>query len=122
MGKQVDIVALADRLAEYRFAYLLTVGDNDRVHTSAVHPTVVGDVLVIPSASTRVQANALQRPAISLVWPPPRDDDYSLIVDGDAQAHGDELHISPTRAVLHRPAPRVTPADGSTCVSDCVEI
>lgn len=100
----------------------MTIGDNDRVHTSAVHPTLSDEQLIIFAPSGRVQANALHRPAISLVWPPSREDDYSRIVDGNALTNGDELRITPTRAVLHRPAPRTTPADGSTCVSDCIEI
>lgn len=123
MSTHVDVEALAEQLAEFSFAYLMTVGDDERVHTSAVSPVLVEGGLVIEGPSTSVRSNSLARPAISLVWPPKRDDGFSLIVDGNASTTGDTLRITPARAVLHRPAPRPSPAtDGSTCVSDCVEL
>jgi hypothetical protein len=35
---------------------------------------------------------------------------------------GDKLAVSPTRAVLHRPAPPRTTTTGNGCESDCVEL
>jgi len=44
-------------------------------------------------------------PAVTLLWPAPGDEPYSLIVDGDGTVvdgvEGETL-IRPTRAVLHR--------------------
>ena len=45
------------------------------------------------------------------LWPPARADDYSLIVDGHATVEGETVHITPERAVRHRPAP----GGGSDC-------
>ena len=35
-AKQIDFQRLADALGKYRFAYLVTVGDDYRVHTVTV--------------------------------------------------------------------------------------
>jgi hypothetical protein len=48
---------------------------------------------------------------VSLLWPPSRPDDYSLIVDGRASVDGSTVQIVPERAVRHRPAP----GEGSDC-------
>ncbi|HEY5223897.1 MAG TPA: hypothetical protein VIJ18_12725 [Microbacteriaceae bacterium] len=127
MGKSIDMESLADAVAAYGFAYLITVGDNAQIHTSAVNPVVADAALTIPGTSAHSRANADRNPNISLVWPPTEDGGYSLIVDGEARASTDSsdgaLRISPSRAVLHRPAARPGPAHAdSTCLSDCVEL
>ena len=128
MSKHVDLGALAEQLGNFRFAYLMTVGDNGRVHAVAVQPVLADGALVISEPSHRTHANALARPGISLVWPPAEASDYSLIVDGDAALDGDVLRVTPTRAVLHRAAPALVPvgASGSDpdagCRADCIEI
>lgn len=124
MTKAIDFDALASRISEYGFAYLITVGENDRIHTSPVNPVVTADHLAVLSPSDRVQANTGARPNLSLVWPPGTADGYSLIVDGQAlvDTDTDALRITPTRAVLHRPEPRPEPGDGQVCGSDCIEL
>ncbi|WP_308466553.1 hypothetical protein [Rathayibacter soli] len=127
MGKTIDMESLADTAAGYGFAYLITVGDNAQIHTSAVNPVIGDSAVMIPGTSAHSRTNAGQNPNISLVWPPAVDGGYSLIVDGEAHASGDAsdgaLQITPSRAVLHRPAPRPGPASAdSTCRSDCVEL
>lgn len=123
MSKNVDMDALATQVASYGFAYLITLGENGRIHTSAVTPVVDGRKLTVAAPSDRVRANTSVRPTISLVWPPAEVEGYSLILDGDAQADAGTLTITPTRAILHRPVPRSGPAaDGSSCASDCVEL
>lgn len=64
---------------------------------------------------------------MTLAWPPRTADGYSLFVDGTAEVRsaGEDavVTVSPSRAVLHRPAPAPTPPDDpSACVSDCVEL
>lgn len=129
MSKQVDLDALSGQLERFGFAYLMTVGDSGRVHAVAVNPSMSDSGLVITEPSHRTHANAAARPNVSLVWPPSAPGGYSLIVDGDAGLDGDILRVTPTRAVLHRPAaPGDTPAETdvpeeqSACRSDCVEI
>ena len=121
MSKPVDMQVLAKTVADYGFAYLITIADGDRIHTSPVQPTLEGEALFVPAPSSRVQKNTGQRPKVSLVWPPREPDGYSLIVDGTAQLEGDTLRVIPSRAILHRPE-IIAPPGGDSCVADCIEI
>ncbi|MEW6271198.1 MAG: hypothetical protein AB1689_18100 [Thermodesulfobacteriota bacterium] len=83
-----------------------------------------GDVLAV-EVGARSAANAAARPAaVSLLYPARTADDYSLIIDGSAApaalARRHALRITPTRAVLHRPA--ATPDPTSTCADDCIPL
>jgi hypothetical protein len=104
-------------------AYLLTVSDDGRPH--AVHGPVrwEGDVLST-DVGTRSAANAAARPSVSLLYPVRSGGDYSLIVDGTAviaaRDQGRRLLITPTKAVLHRPA--AVPDPASPCAADCVPL
>ena len=104
-------------------AYLLTVGDDGSPH--AVHAPVrwEGDVIVV-DVGKRTAANATARPSVSLLFPVRTEGDYSLIVDGTAVTAstdgGQRVHVTPTRAVLHRPA--VVPDPSSSCAADCVPL
>ena len=121
MSKTVDMRVLAKTVADYGFAYLITIADGDRIHTSVVHPTVGAESLTMAAPSSRVQANASQRPKVSLVWPPQEPNGYSLIVDGVAELDDDTLRVVPTRAIQHRPEIIAAP-DGEGCLADCIEI
>lgn len=103
MGETVDMRVLAKTVANYGFAYLITIADGDRIHTSVVHPTVGVESLTMAAPSSRVQANTKQRPKVSLVWPPREPNGYSLIVDGVA-----ELDDSTLRVVCHPRNPAST--------------
>ena len=112
--------ALADRGGS---AYLLTVADDGSPH--AVHVGVGWDGETLAAeVGKRSAANAVARPAVSLLYPVRGADDYSLIVDGTAsiaaRADGRRLLITPTKAVLHRPAAAPDPA--SACDADCVPL
>ena len=105
-------------------AYVLTVSDDGSPH--AVHASVrwEGDVLAA-DVGRRSAANVGARLAASLLYPVRSEDDDSLIVDGTATvASGDggqRLLLTPTRAVLHRPA-RSSAATRSACDADCVPL
>lgn len=101
--------------------YLLTVSDDARPHAVAVAATWDGDALVM-DVGQRTAGNVLARANVSLLWPPNEPAGYSLIVDGAAAARGDaRVAVTPTRAVLHRPA--ATPdAAKPGCSADCVTI
>jgi hypothetical protein len=98
------------------FAYLLTVSDDQSPHAVAITPAI-GDTDIICEAGKRSCANAISRPAVSLLWPPAHSDDYSLIVDGTASVEGSTVRISPARAVRHRPVP----GGGSDCAPVALE-
>lgn len=112
--------ALAERAGS---PYLLTVADDARPH--AVHVAVhwEGDVLAA-KVGKRSAANAAARSSVSLLYPARVDGDYSLIVDGTAavasQDDSKRLLITPTKAVLHRPA--AVPDPQSACAADCVPL
>ncbi len=105
-------------------AYLLTVSDDQRPH--AVHAAVGwDDRLLATTVGKRSTANAAARPAVSLLYPARVDGDYTLIVDGsaavdDAAPDQRRVLITPTRAVLHRPA--AVPDPSASCGADCVPV
>lgn len=101
-------------------AYLLTAGADGRPH--AVHvPVRWEDDVLVATIGRRSAANAAARPSVSLLYALRTDGDYSLIVDGTAVVDGeDRLRITPTRAVLHRPA--AVPDPASACGADCVPL
>jgi hypothetical protein len=72
----------------------------------------------------RSAANAVARPSVSLLYPLRTPEDYSLIVDGTAaMAEGSDertLLVSPTKAVMHRPA--AAPNPDASCGADCVPL
>jgi hypothetical protein len=122
MSIEVTLPQLAETLTRYRFAYLLTVEDDARVHVVAVTATLANDTLLVTDLGRRTRVNLAAHPSVTLVWPPANPSDYSLIVDGVGSMRDDELAVAPTRAVLHRPArPQTTPTGGG-CESDCVEL
>ena len=106
MSVKVDLAGLANALAGYSFAYLLTVGDDFRPHAVAVDPVLRDGVLEVGRIGATTSANAAAHPAVTLVWPPSEAGGYSLIVDGRGllPEGGATLTVTPTRAVLHRPA------------------
>jgi hypothetical protein len=122
MSIPVDLSKLAEAMARYRFAYLLTSSERGAPHALAVTPVLQGGELVVNKTGRRTRDNAQQRADVALVWPPLSEADYSLIVDGQAVVAGEGLRITPARAVLHRPAPSREPAVPGACGSDCVEI
>jgi hypothetical protein len=122
MSIPVDLSKLAEAMARYRFAYLLTSSERGAPHALAVTPVLQGGELVVNKTGRRTRDNAQQRADVALVRPPLSEADYSLIVDGQAVVAGEGLRITPARAVLHRPAPSREPAVPGACGSDCVEI
>jgi hypothetical protein len=104
-----------------RFPYVLTVSEDGRPHAVSVTVSWRGDALAA-EVGARTAANAAGRPSVSLLWPPPERGGYSLIVDGTAEVDDGALRLTPTKAVLHRPAlPGAEPEEGA-CGSDCVTI
>ncbi|WP_332816096.1 hypothetical protein [Ramlibacter sp.] len=122
MSIPVDLDKLAQAMARYRFAYVLTSSERGAPHAVAVNAALQGGELVVDEAGRRTRDNVLRQPEVALVWPPHLESDYSLIVDGRAVVADSGLRVVPTRAVLHRPTPASPPAAPGACGSDCVEI
>jgi hypothetical protein len=99
----VDVTDLAEHVRDRGpRAYVLTTSDDARPHSVSVALSFTDGVFAC-DAGNRTVHNASERPLVSLLWPGAVDDDYSLIVDGDAHVEGERrVVITPTRAVLHR--------------------
>ena len=122
MSILVTVPRFAHVLTRYRVAYLMTTSATGAPHAAPVAAVLQRGDLVVNGIGRRTRENALARPAVGLLWPPHSAADYSLIVDGQAVVTGDSLRITPTRAVLHRPAPSPEPHVSGVCGADCVEL
>ncbi|MFA7506138.1 MAG: hypothetical protein WCZ28_15670 [Burkholderiaceae bacterium] len=122
MSIPVELRSLADAIGRYRFAYLLTNRAGSAPHAVAVVPILDEGELRIDGVGRRTRENLLAQPWVSLVWPPETEAEYSLIVDGEGALDDGSLRVRPSRAVLHRPAPRPAPVAPGACASDCVEL
>lgn len=122
MSVKVDLDQLADALADFAFAYLITVGDDYRAKTVAVDPVLVDGRIDIGTVGAGSQRNVAAHDSVTLVWPPREPCGYTLIVDGRAELAGEHLHVIAQHAVLHRPATPNSPASPTGCGDDCVPL
>lgn len=125
MSVKVDIDQLADKLNDFAFAYLVSVGDDYRAHTVFVEPVFRDGRLDVGTVGRHTRENTARHADVTLVWPPREPGGYSLIVDGRAQPTDDALSIEPTRAVLHRkaaPESLSSPSTSPDCLHDCVPL
>lgn len=121
MSVKVDLAQLADALADFAFAYVITVGEDYRAHTVAVDPRLSEGAFDIDGVGNGTRRNVGAHPDVTLVWPPREPGGYTLIVDGRGRLDGDGVTVTPVRAVLHRPAAANTPT-ASGCGDDCVPL
>jgi Pyridoxamine 5'-phosphate oxidase len=108
---------LFDQIAERSDrAYLITVAADGLPHVVSVLVQADDGVLRM-GAGRRTGENVQAHPRVTVLWPPPSGEDYSLIVDGQAELadEGETLVIRPTDAVLHQVADPAT--DGPGCVA-----
>jgi hypothetical protein len=120
MSVPVPIETLRHTLDERgAVAFLLTVSDDARPHAVQCPVRWEGNRLAV-DVGRRSAANAAARPGVSLLYPARTAGDYSLIVDGTAAVAEQAVVITPTKAVLHRPAAAPDPA--SPCGADCVPV
>lgn len=122
MSVKVDLDQLADALADFTFAYLITVGDDYRAHTVAVQPVLADRVIDVGAVGKSTREKVGQHDGVTLVWPPREPGGYTLIVDGQGQPTDVGLIVVPSRAVLHRPATQDAAAPATGCVHDCVPL
>jgi hypothetical protein len=124
MSIPVPLQQLHDAIAERGpSAYVLTVSEDGRPH--AVHVPLRWERGVLAAeVGKRSAANARARPSVSLLYPVRAEGDYSLIVDATAEVvprgQGEQMLLTPTRAVLHRAA--AAPDPSSSCGADCVPL
>lgn len=122
MSVKVDLDQLADALADYAVAYLITVGDDYRAHTVAVDPVYADGILDVGPMGRHTRDNVAHHGDVTLIWPPREAGGYTLIVDGAAKPNGDELSVIPGRAVLHRRATPDSPSTSPNPLHDCLPL
>jgi hypothetical protein len=122
MSVKVDLDQLADALADFTFAYLITVGDDYRAHTVAVSPVFADGILEVGTVGKHTRANVSEHEDVTVVWPPRKDGGYTLIVDGHGRLTDDALRVEPTRAVLHRSATPESAATSPDGLHDCIPL
>ncbi len=124
MSVKVDLDQLAGALADFTFAYLVTVDDNFHAHTVAVDPVLTDGVIDVGPIGKSTHKNVADHDGVTLVWPPREPSGYTLIVDGRGQPIDADtvLKVVPSRAVLHRPAAPESPATATGCLHDCVPL
>ena len=70
MSVKVDLDQLAEALADFSFAYLITVGDDYRAHTVAVDPVLSEGNLDVGTVGRHTRENVTQHADVTVVWPP----------------------------------------------------
>ena len=105
-------------------ATLITISDEGRPHVTTSPIRVSGDEL-IAGIGARSRTNLEQRPTITLLWQPPADGEYQLIIDGTAtridepDATGvSTAHITVDAGIQHRIAGLPTQNQSCRAVND----
>lgn len=122
MSIPVEIGDITAALERFGSGYLLTTTEG-RVKVVTVDPLPDGVDLRIGAPGRGTLGNLATNPAVTLVFPPLEQRGYSMLVDGTATADGDDVVVTPTSAVLHRPAAHADgplPPDG--CGHDCAPV
>lgn len=105
---RIEPTRLSESLVGREFVYLVTSG-GERAHVVALRCTVVGDRVTMTGTGRSARSNIDTNPRVSLVWPPTTDAvefrEYTVVADGSATFHGDDVEITVSTAVFHRPAP-----------------
>ena len=119
MSIEVTPDELAETVAGFAVAYLLSLGDRPRPHVGAVTTTVVDGVVRVGDVGRTARRDVATHDEVTVLWAPSEAGGHSLIVDGTATVVGDRIDVVPQRAVLHRPASAPT---AGACAQDCVEV
>jgi hypothetical protein len=129
MSIPVDVADLARALEEHGSGYLLTVSANQTVKVVTVDPTVVDGRLVARDPGRGTVANLAENAAVTLVFPPREPRGFTLLVDGSGEVAGDDVRVTPTGAVLHRPGshadgppPPGSAGEQTACGNDCAPV
>jgi hypothetical protein len=102
MSVLVDLADLPQTLADFDRGYLLTSRDG-LVKAVSVRAVPEDAVLRIASPGRGSVANVGANRHVTLLFPPLTDPGMSLLVDGVGEARGDDVVVTPTGAVLHKP-------------------
>lgn len=104
MSVLVDLADLPKTLADFERGFLLTSKGGLVKAVSARAVVAEGDLVVACPGRGSV-ANVGANPSVTLLFPPPGGGGMTLLVDGTAAVEGEDVRVTPTGAVLHKPVP-----------------
>lgn len=116
MSIPVEVGDLDKALEGFGAGYLVTVSAAGTAKVVTVEPAVADGVVLVTAPGRGTLTNLAGNPAVTLVFPPLEPRGFTLLVDGTAAADGDDVRITPSGAVLHRPAAH---ADGPPAPDGC---
>ena len=109
MSVKVEPTLIGEHLAGREFVYLIT-NNSERSHVVALRPELNNDIARFSNTGRTPLANVAANSSVTLTWPPcdstqtHEHSKYSLVADGIAVVEGDEVLVTITNAVFHRPA------------------
>ncbi|MEJ7650658.1 MAG: hypothetical protein WKF57_16720 [Nakamurella sp.] len=104
MSIPVDVADLERALAGFGAGYLMTTSARGTVKAVTVEPTLTGGALVVSRPGGGTLRNLSGNTAVTLLFPPVEARGFTLLVDGTGAVDGEDVRVTPTGAVLHRPA------------------
>ena len=109
MSIKIEPTLIGEHLAGREFVYLIT-NSNECSHVVALRPVLTNNIARFVNTGRTPLANVAANSSATLTWPPCDSTQthehakYSLVADGVATVDGDELLVTITNAVFHRPA------------------
>ena len=109
MSVKIEPTLIGEHLAGREFVYLIT-NSNDRSHVVALRPVLTNNIARFANTGRTPLAYVAANSSVTLTWPPcdstqtHEHSKYSLVADGVATIDGDEITVTITNAVFHRPA------------------
>lgn len=104
MSVIVELADLPAKLQEFERGYLLTTRDG-LVKAVSVRAAPIEGGLRVATPGRGSIANVEGNPNLTLVFPPLVNPGMTLLVDGVGAVDGEDVLVTPTGAVLHRPVP-----------------
>ena len=109
MSVKVEPTLIGEHLAGREFVYLIT-NNGERSHVVALRTVLTNNIARFANTGLTPFANVAANSSVTLTWPPcdstqtNEHSKYSLVADGIAVVEGDEVLVTITNAVFHRPA------------------
>jgi len=106
---KIEPTLIGEHLAGREFVYLIT-NSNECSHVVALRPVMLNDIARFSNTGRTPLANVAANSSVTLTWPPcdstqtHEHSKYSLVADGLATIDGEEILVTITNAVFHRPA------------------